>query len=125
MPIYVEVEGRINDFDQTKGSAHVEYDLESNSIFVRIDYYDSSKCVHFIVKSTTNQHIIEEYWCEITIPWKTLLRVKETTEEEVEQEILEEVLEDDDCDENDGNENDGNENDDCNETGCEEMDMSE
>lgn len=43
-PIYVEVEGQINDNNQAKGCARVEYDPESNSVFARIDYDDSSKC---------------------------------------------------------------------------------
>lgn len=43
-PIYVEVEGQINDNNQAKGCARVEYDPEINSVFARIDYDDSSKC---------------------------------------------------------------------------------
>lgn len=44
-PVYVEVQGRINDAGQSDGSARVEYDPETNSVFVRIDYDNSSKCV--------------------------------------------------------------------------------
>lgn len=72
-PVYVEVQSRIAELPTT-AAARIEYDPESNSVFVRIDYDDS---VH---------------WAELNIPWKTLIKLKKTTEEEVAQEIMEEMI---------------------------------